>query len=101
MTSPKAPASQAGDYRAYGALGEAIGALIREIERFKAASGNYVADREIEPREVTFANGRIVRVVGDGYLVVERKDLGLKPLTDADVTDGRVLPRALRSRKDE
>ena len=51
-----------------------LGALIREIERLKAASGNYVADREIEPRKVTFANGRVVRVVGEGYLVVERRD---------------------------
>lgn len=41
-------------------------------ERALGASGNYVADTEIEPREVTFANGRVVRVVGDGYLVVER-----------------------------
>lgn len=37
-------------------------------------AGNYVADRESEPREVRFADGRIVRVIGDGYLTVERAD---------------------------
>jgi hypothetical protein len=36
-----------------------------------AASGNYVADREANPMSVQFANGRIVRVVGEGYLEVE------------------------------
>lgn len=35
-------------------------------------SGNYVADKEVEPTRIEFANGRIVRAVG-GYLVVERK----------------------------
>lgn len=38
----------------------------------KARAGNYVADREIAPREVRFTDGRTVRVVGDGYLEVER-----------------------------
>lgn len=58
----------------YAQLGAAIGQFIREFDRQLAASANYTADREIDPREVTFANGRVVRVVGDGYLVVERKD---------------------------
>ncbi len=35
-----------------------------------AASGNYVCDRDTDPQEVTFANGRTVRLVGDGHLVI-------------------------------
>jgi hypothetical protein len=37
-----------------------------------AASGNYVANKEIEPTEVLFDDGRIVCAVG-GYLTVGRK----------------------------
>lgn len=60
---------------AYGEIGAALGHLIKAVEKAAAAkSGNYVADRDVEPRHVTFANGRVVRVVGDGYLVVERRD---------------------------
>ena len=45
---------------------------LEAAEKEAAISGNYVADRECEPRSVTFTNGRIVRVVGEGYLEVER-----------------------------
>jgi len=37
------------------------------------ASGNYVCDKECEPTKVTFSNGRVVRVAGDGYLEIERE----------------------------
>ena len=37
----------------------------------KAQSGNYVSDDDpVEARAVTFANGRTVKVIPDGYLVV-------------------------------
>ena len=36
-----------------------------------ARSGNYVADREVNPTSVTFDNGRRVFLNGDGFLDVE------------------------------
>lgn len=38
-------------------------------------AGNYTADQEIYPKTVTFADGRVVSVVGDGYLTVGRTPL--------------------------
>jgi len=39
-----------------------------------AGSGNYVADREINPTSVTFANGRRVFLNSEGFLDVETVD---------------------------
>jgi len=37
------------------------------FEAAKAQSRNYVADDEEYPERITFANGRVVRLTGDGY----------------------------------
>lgn len=37
-----------------------------------AAGSNYVANKEINPTRIEFANGRVVSVVGDGYLEVSK-----------------------------
>ena len=39
-------------------------------EAAKAQSGNYTADNAVDPRAVTFANGRTVKVGPHGILVV-------------------------------
>jgi len=47
-------------------------ALVKVLERNDTrfrASGNYVANREVNPTKVTFANGRTVKVV-NGHLVI-------------------------------
>jgi len=47
-------------------------ALIKVIDRAAArlrASGNYVANKEVEPTKVTFANGRTVKIEGN-HLVI-------------------------------
>ena len=36
-----------------------------------AQSGNYIADKEVAPTEVTFANGRTVRIV-NGAMEIDR-----------------------------
>lgn len=46
-----------------------------ELSRLRgelSEAGNYVCDKECMPTSVTFTDGRIVRVVGDGYLEIER-----------------------------
>lgn len=42
-----------------------------DFKRAMAVSRNYVADREINPTSVTFANGRRVFLNLDGFLDVE------------------------------
>jgi hypothetical protein len=44
---------------------------LAEARRDAATSKNYVADLEVFPRTVTFANGRVVRVVGTGHLEID------------------------------
>ena len=44
-----------------------------EIKRLKAelaASGNYIADREVNPTTITFKNGRRVFLNSEGFLDV-------------------------------
>ena len=45
---------------------------IAALEKDAARAGNYVCDREVEPHMVTFNDGRVVCVVGDGYLEIEK-----------------------------
>lgn len=57
----------------YEANREGAIALMKLHDRYSAklkASGNYVANKEVNPTKVTFANGRVVRIV-KGALVVE------------------------------
>ncbi len=35
-----------------------------------AMSGNYIADHELFPQKITFANGRVVKMKGQGHLFV-------------------------------
>lgn len=48
--------------------------FLEGFKKARARGGNYTADDDTHPREVTFANGRRVRVVGDGYLAVNTLD---------------------------
>lgn len=67
-------ATQAATKDAFDAAIDMAKKLRAELDAAKVdadTSGNYVADRETEPRMVTFSNRRIVRVVGDGYLEIE------------------------------
>lgn len=60
---------------------ETVDWAIKKIEAVKAAlaadakpeQGNYVADDETFPKRIEFADGRIVTMVGEGYLQVGRK----------------------------
>ena len=47
-------------------------------EAAMAISGNYVADHEIYPQTIIFANGRIVKMKGQGHLFVGHDDGGQK-----------------------
>lgn len=53
-----------------GLLADCRTALSADTGPKEAESGNYVADKEIEPTEVWFANGRHVKIV-DGHLVID------------------------------
>lgn len=49
---------------------------VRELEKLLAQSTNYVADDEVLPTQVDFANGRVVRVAtnyGKPYLQIGMK----------------------------
>lgn len=45
----------------------------------KAISGNYVANRETNPTEIKFANGRRVFINSEGFLDTDFSDLGPPP----------------------
>jgi len=64
LYNPFEPSNQS---QAYKAVLEALKSP--ELEPSNAGSGNYVANKEIEPTEIKFANGRVVRAIG-GYLEV-------------------------------
>lgn len=42
-------------------------------EAAKGVSSNYVADHELYPQKITFANGRVVKMKGTGHLFVTRE----------------------------
>lgn len=53
-----------------------LAAMQEEINRLEgalAASGNYVADHAVYPQRITFANGRVVKMVGQGHLFVGKE----------------------------
>ena len=43
----------------------------KDFKRAMAISRNYIADRDINPTSVTFANGRRVFINSEGFLEVE------------------------------
>jgi hypothetical protein len=55
------------------AFAERMRGFVEGFGKAQARSRNYVADREVDPQQVTFANGRMV-TIRNGHLVIGDKD---------------------------